>query len=113
MILNNDSVFILNTDHLSYIFHVDETGLLLHDYFGSHIDIDNFDISSLKQKLTCLKGTSTVYNEKVNPNLSMDTTLLEFSFPHKGDYKRTPVLLRNEKSGYVFDFKYHKYEIRK
>ena len=113
MILTNDSVFILNTDHLSYIFHVDETGLLLHDYFGSHIDIDNFDISSIKQKLTCLKGTSTVYNEKVNPNLSMDTTLLEFSFPHKGDYKRTPVLLRNEKSGYVFDFKYHKYEIRK
>ena len=113
MILTNDNVFVLNTEHLTYVFHVDETGLLLHDFFGGHIDIDNFDISSLKQKITCQKGTSTIYKEKVNPNLSMDYTLLEFSFPHKGDYKRTPVLLRNEKSGFVFDFSYNRYEVRK
>ena len=113
MILTNDKVFILNTDHLTYIFHVDETGLLLHDYFGGHIDIKDFDISPVSQKLTCQKGTSTIYKEEVNPNLSMDYTLLEFSFPHKGDYKRTPILLRNEKSGYVFDFSYERYEIRK
>ncbi len=113
MILTNDDVFILNTDHLTYVFHVDKTGLLLHDYFGAHVDIENFDISSLSQKITCAKGTSTIYKEDVNPNLSMDYTLLEFSFPHKGDYKRTPILLRNERSGYVFDFAYDRYEIRK
>ena len=112
MILTNDNVFILNTDHLTYIFHVDETGLLLHDYFGAHLDVKDFDIAALKQKITCAKGTSTIYKEQVNPNLSMDYTLLEFSFPHKGDYKRTPILLKNEKSGYVFDFYYDHYEIR-
>ena len=113
MIVTNKEVFILNTKNLTQVFHVDKTGLLLHDYFGAHIDIKDFDISALKQKITVQKGTSTVYKESVDPNLSMDTTLLEFSFPHKGDYKRTPILLRNEKSGYVFDFSYEKYEIRK
>ena len=113
MIVNNDSVFVLNTKTLTYVFHVDKTGLLLHDYFGAHIDIKDFDISPIQQKLTCAKGTSTIYKEEVDKILSMDTTLLEFSFPHKGDYKRTPILLRNETSGYVFDFNYQGYEIRK
>ena len=113
MIVNNEKVFILNTKNLTYVFHVDETGLLLHDYFGAHIDIKDFDISPIAQKILCAKGTATIYKESVNKNLSMDTTLLEFSFPHKGDYKRTPILLRNEKSGYVFDFSYEKFEIRK
>ena len=113
MIVTNDKVFLLNTDNLTYVFHIDETGLLLHDYFGGHIDIKEFDISPIKQKITCPKGTSTIYKESVNKNLSMDTTLLEFSFPHKGDYKRTPILLRNETSGYVFDFSYNRYEVRK
>ena len=113
MIVNNDSVFILNTKNLTYVFHVDKTGLLLHDYFGAHIDIKDFDISPIQQKITCAKGTSTIYKEDVDKVLSMDTTLLEFSFPHKGDYKRTPVLLKNEQSGYVFDFSYQDYEIRK
>ena len=113
MIVTNKEVFILNTKNLTHVFHVNKTGLLLHDYFGGHIDIKDFDISGISQKLSCTKGTSTIYKEEVEPNLCMDTTLLEFSFPHKGDYKRTPVLLRNEKSGYVFDFNYEKYEIRK
>ena len=113
MIVTNKEVFILNTKNLTHVFHANKTGLLLHDYFGGHIDIKDFDISGISQKLSCTKGTSTIYKEEVEPNLCMDTTLLEFSFPHKGDYRRTPVLLRNEKSGYVFDFNYEKYEIRK
>ena len=113
MIVNNGKVFILNTKNLTYVFHVDETGLLLHDYFGAHIDIKDFNIEAIKQKITCQKGTSTIYKEEVNKDLSMDNTLLEFSFPHKGDYKRTPILLRNDKSGYVFDFNYDKFEVLK
>ena len=110
MIVTNGEVFILNTKNITQIFHVDKTGLLLHDYFGAHIDIKDFDISSVKQKITCQKGTSTIYKEEVDPNLCMDTTLLELSFPHKGDYRRTPILLRNELSGYVFDFSFDRYE---
>jgi len=111
MVLTNGKVFIINTKDNSYVFHVDETGLLLHDYFGQHIEIDNYDIKAISQKNTILKGTTTIYKEDVNPNLSMDVTLLEFSFPHKGDYRSTPILLKNNANGYVFDFNYEGYEV--
>ena len=113
MVFTNGKVFILHTDNLSYVFHVDETGLVLHDYFGQRVEINEFDIKALSQKITILKGTSVIYKEELNPNLSMDTALLEFSFPHKGDYKGTPILLKNEKNGYVFDFQYESYTLNK
>ena len=113
MVITNDKVFILNTKDLSYVFHVDETGLVIHDYFGQRIEIDNFEIGPISQKISVAKGTTVIYKEDVNPNLSMDTTLLEFSFPHKGDYKGTPILLKNEKNGYVFDFQYEGYTLNK
>ena len=113
MTISNGEVFILNTENLSYIFHVDKTGLLLHDYFGEKIEINDFDISSIKQKISVQKGTSVIYKKEVNENLSMDYSLLEFSFPHKGDYRSTPILLKSESAGYTFDFSFKKYEIRK
>ena len=113
MAISNGEVFILNTKDLTYVFHVDKTGLLLHDYFGKRIEIKDFNIDSLKQKVSCQKGTSTTYKEEINDQLSMDNVLLEFSFPHKGDYKSTPVLLKSDKAGYTFDFSYDRYEIRK
>ena len=112
MVITNNNVFILNTKDLSYVFHVDATGLLLHDYFGQRIEIQDFNIDSIKQKITCPKGTTVIYKEDVNPNLSMDVVLLEFSFPHKGDYRSTPILLKNEKNGYVFDFAYEGFDIK-
>ncbi len=113
MAISNGEVFILNTKDLTYVFHVDKTGLLLHDYFGKRIEIKDFNIDSLKQKVSCQKGTSTTYKEEINDQLSMDNVLLEFSFPHKGDYKSTPVLLKSDKAGYTFDFSYDRYEIKK
>ena len=113
MVFTNEKVFILNTSNLSYVFHVDETGLVLHDYFGQLVHIDNFDIKAISQKNTIAKGTTVIYKEEVDPNLSMDVALLEFSFPHKGDFKGTPILLKNEKNGYVFDFQYESYTLNK
>ena len=112
MIKTNESVFCLETNSLSYIFHKDDIGLLFHDYFGNKIELKDFDVSPIKLKPSVQKGTSTIYDESKNKELSMDMVPLEFSFPHKGDYKSTPLLLKNEKFGYVFDFKYESYEIR-
>ena len=112
MIKTNGSVFCLDTDSLSYIFHKDETGLLLHDYFGNKIELKDFDVKPIQIKASVSKGTSTIYDESVNKDLSMDLVPLEFSFPHKGDYRSTPLLLKNERFGYVFDFKFSNYEIR-
>ena len=113
MTITNGEVFVLNTKNLTYIFHVDKTGLLMHDYFGSRIEINDFNIDAIKQKVAVQKGTSVIYKKEINPDLSMDYTLLEFSFPHKGDYRSTPVLLKSDKAGYTFDFNYEKYELRK
>ena len=112
MIKTNESVFCLETNSLSYIFHKDDIGLLFHDYFGNKIELKDFDVSPIQLKPSVQKGTSTIYDENKNKELSMDMVPLEFSFPHKGDYKSTPLLLKNEKYGYVFDFKYESYEIR-
>ena len=113
MIKTHENVFLLNTSKLSYVFHADETGLLIHDYFGKKVDLVDFDTKPLSVKASVMKGTSVIYDEKQNANLSMDSVPLEFSFPHKGDFKATPILLKNEKYGYVFDFKYFGFEFRK
>lgn len=112
MIKSNESVFVLNTNTLSYVFHADNVGLLIHDYFGKKVDLVDFDVSPISVKPSVQKGTSTIYDESKNKELSMDMVPLEFSFPHKGDYKSTPILLKNKKFGYVFDFKFEHSEIR-
>ena len=112
MIKTNKQVFQLETSNLSYIFHTDDTGLLFHDYFGNKVELVDFDVKPIQMKASVQKGTSTLYDEKINKELSMDLVSLEFSFPHKGDYKSTPILLKNEKFGYVFDFKFAGHEVR-
>ena len=112
MIKTQDNVFFINTKTLSYVFHADETGLLIHDYFGNKIDLVNFETKPLMIKPNVQKGTAVIYDETKNRELSMDFVPLEFSFPHKGDFRSTPVLLKNEKFGYVFDFKYNRFEVR-
>ena len=47
MTISNGEVFILNTKGLTYVFHVDKTGLLLHDYFGKKIDIKDIKLMKL------------------------------------------------------------------
>ena len=95
MLKTTENVFVLNTKSLSYVFHADKTGLLFHDYFGKKVDLVDFDVKSLSVKPSVQKGTSTIYDESQNKELSMDMVPLEFSFPHKGDYKSTPILLKN------------------
>ena len=112
MVKKQENVFVINTNDLSYVFHADDVGLLIHDYFGKKIDLVNFETKPLSVKASVIKGTSTIYDEEKNPDLSMDNVPLESSFPHKGDYKSTPLLLKNEKFGYVFDFKFDRSEIR-
>ena len=110
MIKIEKDVFVLETNNLSYIFHRNDEGLLLHDYFGSHVDLVDFDVTALKQKHSVVAGTAVMYKEIEKP-YSMDQMLLEFSFPNKGDFKTTPVLLRNDKYGYTFEFAYDHHEV--
>ena len=112
MIKTKENVFVLNTNKISYVFHADKTGLLIHDYFGKKIDLVDFDTKPLSVKASVLKGTSVIYDMSKNDQLSMDSVPLEFSFPHKGDFRSTPILLKNDSYGYVFDFKFDSSEVR-
>ena len=112
MVKKKENVFLINTNDLSYVFHIDDTGLIFHDYFGKKIDLANAESKPLSVKPSVAKGTSVIYDESKNKELSMDSVPLEFSFPHKGDFRSTPILLKNEKFGYVFDFKFDHDEIR-
>ena len=112
MIKNNKNTFIIETKSLSYIFHVNEMGILLHDYFGMHIDLVNEDTLPISLHAKCQKGTTVIYDDSVDKEFSLDTALLEFSFPHKGDFKESQILFKNDKYGFVFDFKYDSFEIK-
>ena len=112
MIKTHENVFLLNTNKLSYVFHADKTGLLIHDYFGKKVDLVDFNTKPISVKASVQKGTAVIYNPEQDKELSMDFVPLEFSFPHKGDYRSTPVLLKNEKYGYVFDFRFDSFEVR-
>ena len=112
MIKTKENVFVLNTNKISYVFHADKTGLLIHDYFGKKIDLVDFDTKPLSVKASVQKGTAVIYDTSKNDQLSMDMVPLEFSFPHKGDFRSTPILLKNDKYGYVFDFKFDSSEVK-
>jgi alpha-galactosidase len=104
--LNNS--FIINTKNTTYVFSVhEESKLLIHNYYGEHIDIN--DTTPLFAKLDGGAGTSLVYEGK--ENLFIDNMDLEISTVGKGDYRESFIMLFNEKLGFTYDFKYQGYKI--
>ena len=110
MIRFEENYFIIETKSLSYIFHINKSNYLVHDYFGSFIDVGkNKNFLGLKEAYA--KGTSTVLDKDLDPNFSPDNALSEFSFVSKGDYREPAIILRNQERGYTFDFRYYDFEI--
>ena len=57
MIKTNERVFVINTNTLSYVFHVDDTGLIIHDYFGKKVDLVDFDVKPISVKPSVQTGS--------------------------------------------------------
>ena len=110
MIREQDKYFFVETKSLSYIFHVNELGVLLHDHFGVKLDVGE-DKKFLGLKEAYPKGTSVILDSEKDPNFSLDNQLLEYSFANKGDFKEPALLMKNSR-GYTFDFRYDSFEIR-
>ena len=111
MIRNIDKHFIIDTKSLTYVFHINELGLPLFDYFGDHIDLDKNSLSALGLKEACAKGTATMQDSSINDSFSPDNNLLEYSFSQKGDYKDPAIIVSTESRGYTLVFLYNKFEI--
>lgn len=113
MIKQVGNYFVIETKNLSYIFHNNKVGYLVNDYFGNKIKVDEQSIENLGLKEAFPKGTATVVDESVDPLFSPDNQLLEYSFAGKGDNKEPALIVKNEKRGYVMDFRFVKAKINK
>lgn len=109
MVSKTNNHFVIETKNLSYIFHINDVGYLVHDYFANKIVVEDFN--ALGQKQAYPKGSATVVDEDIDPNFSADYSLLEYSFSQKGDYREPGVVLKSDSRGYTFDFRYHDYRI--
>ena len=96
MIREQDKYFFVETKSLSYIFHVNELGVLLHDHFGVKLDVGE-DKKFLGLKEAYPKGTSVILDSEKDPNFSLDNQLLEYSFANKGDFKEPALLMKNSR----------------
>lgn len=92
MINEKENLFILETKNTSYLFYVDELGLLQHLYYGSQIDLSGDALLALQQKHPNPNGCSTVLSKEV-ATLALDDTCLEFSTRGKGDMRESFVEL--------------------
>ena len=110
MIYTKDLAFRLSGGAATYAFHIDQTGKVIHDYFGPALR-DEVPLESLSKKMPTPGGTSVVYDEKKDPSLNLDLAELEFSLLGKGDFASPSLIIYEEANGYVHDFVYQGYEI--
>ena len=111
MINEKDKLFTLETKNTSYIFYVDELGLLHHLYYGAKIDLSDDALLALQQKYPNPNGCSTVLSKEA-ATLALDDTCLEFSTRGKGDMRESLVELELADGSRTSDFRYWQHVIR-
>lgn len=111
MIYEKEKLFTLETKNTSYIFFIDELGLLQHLYYGSKIDLSGDARLALLQKCPNPNGCSTVLSKDA-PTLALDDTCLEFSTRGKGDMREAFVELELADGSRTSDFRYWQHTIR-
>lgn len=109
MITIHGHLFVLQTKNSTYIFAKDEVNHLRHCYYGGKIN-PPFSESMFIIPANYPLGTSLIYDEEKNPNLTLHDYPLEIATSGKGDYRNPSleVLTSAERS---LDLKYQKHEI--
>ena len=86
MIYTKDLAFRLSGGAATYAFHIDQTGKVIHDYFGPALR-DEVPLESLSKKMPTPGGTSVVYDEKKDPSKQTATSTI---LPTKGTKSLLP-----------------------
>ena len=107
---NEEKMFHLNSENISYIFYVHETGHLCHLYYGERLNT-SLKVDDFLEEMPKELGTSTLYDNKTKLNLN--NTLLEIATFGKGDYKEPTIHLITEEGFRSLDFLYQDYKIIK
>lgn len=114
MILQNNQIFILQTVHTTYAFHVLPSGHLEHLYYGRKIrvkeplEIDS--IVALVEKHAFTPGSSNSYS-KEHMNFSLEDMRLEISGYGKGDIREPFIEVIHADGSYTCDFVYDSFSI--
>ena len=104
MIIHENGVFHLQTQHYSYLFRVNQWGLPEHLHFGDPVQTADWSAFACQPGLGW--GSSTLLDAN-NPASCPDALPLEWSGSGRGDYRETPV----ELNGTATDFRYVGFEI--
>ena len=99
MILFDKNVFHLKTDHYSYLFRVNDYGILEHLHFGAPVRTED------AEGFLCRSGLgwgSCVVLDDNDTGSSLDDKMLEWSSSGRGDYRESPI----ELGGVSADFRY-------
>lgn len=99
MIINENNVFHLKTDHYSYLLRIKDRGIPEHLHFGAPVRTED------AEGFLCRSGLgwgSCVILDDADTGSSLDDKMLEWSSSGRGDYRESPV----ELGGISADFRY-------
>ena len=121
MIKRFDNVFLLETDHTSYVMKINDAGHVEHLYYGAKIELGlqageedgervknilDSSVRAMSQKRSNINGCSVAYDE-AHGTVTMHDVSLEVSSLGTGDYRQPFVSLRyadgSSTSDFIFD----------
>ncbi|MBR0373393.1 MAG: alpha-galactosidase [Mogibacterium sp.] len=106
MIRQSENLFVLETNHTTYAFHVTDSGHLEHLYYGPLLGaIDGRDAFSLSQKRSFEIGNAIVLDPE-HPQIMLEDLRLEMSGPGKGDIREPFAEVIFSDGSRTVDFRY-------
>ncbi len=111
MIVEQSSIFYMETKSTSYIMRINDFQHLEHVYYG--VRIDRGPIDSLIYKQNIQHGSAVLYDAERDPAYSLDNVLLEWSGVGCGDYRQTPAEIKLGDGTFRTDFSYDSHRIVK
>ncbi len=105
MIRIENGLFILETAHTSYLFRADETGNLVHLYYGERVELSEGALQALAPKCVNQNGCSIIADQENNV-LCLDDVCLEISARGKGDMREPFVEIIYADGSRTSDFRY-------
>ena len=105
MIKAENGLFVLHTANTTYAFCADQTGNLIHLYYGKKIEFGQDALKALMPKINNQNGCSIIADTN-NPNLCLDDVCLEISTRGKGDMREPLVEIEYADGSRTSDFRY-------
>lgn len=105
--------FVLESKSTSYILGVNQTGQMLHIYYGAKITVDSVaQIEELVEKHEFACGTSSTYNQE-NGSFALNNVPLEMSSIGKGDDREPLLEIVDGNGALTSDFVYESFSVNR